>query len=296
MARLHKMMLVITTLSITSSISLSAGFGIYIAVQHHIRKDIQETLSEAELLRRNEEYDDCIRLLNSQPNYVRRTREVKALRRDCLEEKVAFQLKQVGGAIAQGHLEQAMKHLAEPLRDARSSHHRQPIRQLEQLLCDRLLKTATQEYEKAAPDYLNHALYPLGSIPGVAQCYPEAQQQIERWQAEHMSNAQLFQAAEESYKQGNFQDASQHLGKISRHPYWQLMARSLAQSLQYEPIVRKAREFLAQEQPDNAIHMALQLPDLPPWQEQKVQILRQADAQKRRQRFCESITLGFWHC
>ncbi len=276
--------------SLTMTLSTGMLFGILTVTEQ--RQDFleQSQLAAIERMLQLGEIDGCIRVIDTLPKGFRRRSEVDRLSNICRDQLVAKRLEVARNLINQGNFEYALNLLAKLPQSA----HVGEVQQRMAEICDRLLNTAQQEYVKTTPQYLNNASYPLKQIPSEAPCYDEAQVRLTQWEDESAQNQQRLKSAEIAHKQGNFEAADQELDRVSRHGYWQEKIEPLRQTLQYEPILRRAETYLKRGQLRNAIYEVQTLPDIEPWLEQKYQLIAQAEARLRMQNVCDFFTQGHW--
>jgi hypothetical protein len=214
--------------------------------------------------------------------------EAKPLLHACQKPLAEEQLRRVQQLRSQGKLEDAIA-LVAPLVAGVLDGEARPM--MEEM-APQLFETAKRSYWSDEPTYLNNALFSLNAIPQSSAYFPAATTQKRTWLEERAYNYSQLQLAEAELQQENVTQVEQALAQVSSHPFWQKEVAIKRQELSALKTYREAQTFMQNKEWENAIAIALTLPDAMPWSERKSNLVSRARATLQRQEICKTLTLG----
>lgn len=297
-------------ISLTSLITISLAFitiasavGSYIAFRAYFQQKFEQEqkaiLKYVKTLKHERKHSACVREAEKIPPGSDVYDEARILQRSCQNALSEKWLEQAQELAAKGRFAQA---IATVSRIPQSDFY-QTAQQLNLKWSNRVLEIAEEFYWKAQarPE---EAIKIASAVPESSPVYDQAQKIIKQWQQEWDKNTELWQAAHKSLDANQFASAMNQAERITTdHAVWEKRRESTIQAIQERQIKKQhedkwqeALSLLQQGEPQNAIHIANQLPDTPPWAERKAQIIERAESKMWRTQVCQNLSLGLWDC
>jgi hypothetical protein len=286
----------------TAAATFSTAMGSWIAVRSHLQVQFNQQqsarLKRAQASYQQNDYEICIAEAQNVSPMVQIFSDAQALLQVCQTLQAQQLLNQAKGLAAEGRFAAAIARLDQMPPSLLTAEARQLLR----VWSERILAIAQEQYWQPT-DQMSAAIKIANAIPANSPVYEAAQAWIQQSQLEWQTNQQYLQAAWMALEQGDLAIARSTAQHISSHPFWQVPMQSVMAAIAaeeteqyYQHILKTAKWYLEQGEPENAIHVVSELPNHHPWGERKQKIIQKARAKLRQIRVCQILSLGLLSC